>query len=221
GTHRANLAGSIEAIRAGAAEAGRDPASVRLGAVFHTVLVDDAARALTMAKSMAAGYYEYSPMLFARPGLQCTGPTPAEPQGGRRLLQHRGPFAPLQVVAIGARELLDDLAALSEEAPRFLSAREEERAEPQLVAQAPRADQIPIRDQTPERKREEEGHRPGDTGGPSDERRLERPEERECDDAREKPSRRVVRLPARRPPRAPSREVVRKEVHGPAVREER
>ena len=76
GTHRANLAGSIEAIRAGAAEAGRDPASVRLGAVFHTVLVDDAARALTMAKSMAAGYYEYSPMLFDRPGLKWTGLDP-------------------------------------------------------------------------------------------------------------------------------------------------
>ena len=76
GTHRANLAVSIEAIRAGAAEAGRDPASVRLGAVFHTVLVDEPARALTMAKSMAAGYYEYSPMLFDRPGLTWTGPDP-------------------------------------------------------------------------------------------------------------------------------------------------
>jgi 5,10-methylenetetrahydromethanopterin reductase len=76
GTHRTNIAGAIEAIRSGAREAGRDPASVRLGAVFHTVLVDDPARALTMAKSMAAGYYEYSPMLFDRPGLQWTGPDP-------------------------------------------------------------------------------------------------------------------------------------------------
>jgi len=76
GTHRANIAGSIEAIRAGAVEAGRDPAAVRLGAVFHTVLVDDAARALTMARSMAAGYYEYSPMLFDRPGLTWTGHDP-------------------------------------------------------------------------------------------------------------------------------------------------
>jgi 5,10-methylenetetrahydromethanopterin reductase len=76
GTHRANIAGSIEAIRAGAAEAGRDPETVRLGAIFHTVLVDDATRALTMAKSMAAGYYEYSPMLFDRPGLKWTGPDP-------------------------------------------------------------------------------------------------------------------------------------------------
>src|SRR5207302_5025285 len=64
GTHPANIARSVELIRAGARDAGRDPASVRLGAVFHTVLVDDAARALTMAKSMAAGYYGYSPMLF-------------------------------------------------------------------------------------------------------------------------------------------------------------
>jgi len=76
GTHPANIAGSIEAIRAGAAEAGRDPSSVRLGVIFHTVLVDDAARAVTMAKSMAAGYYEYSPMLFDRPGLPWTGPDP-------------------------------------------------------------------------------------------------------------------------------------------------
>jgi 5,10-methylenetetrahydromethanopterin reductase len=76
GTHRANIAGAIDAIRAGAREAGRDPARVRLGAVFHTVLVDDTARALTMAKSMAAGYYEYSPALFDPPGLKWTGTDP-------------------------------------------------------------------------------------------------------------------------------------------------
>jgi alkanesulfonate monooxygenase SsuD/methylene tetrahydromethanopterin reductase-like flavin-dependent oxidoreductase (luciferase family) len=76
GTHRANIAKSIEAIRAGATEAGRDPATVKLGAVFHTVLVDDPADALTMGKSMAAGYYEYSPMLFEPPGLTWAGPDP-------------------------------------------------------------------------------------------------------------------------------------------------
>jgi alkanesulfonate monooxygenase SsuD/methylene tetrahydromethanopterin reductase-like flavin-dependent oxidoreductase (luciferase family) len=76
GTHRANLARTIEAIHAGAAEAGRDPASVRLGAIFHTVLVDDPARALLMGKSMAAGYYEYSPALFEAPGLAWPGPDP-------------------------------------------------------------------------------------------------------------------------------------------------
>ena len=76
GTHRANIARSIEAIREGAAEAGREPASVRLGAVFHTVFVDDPVRALTMGKSMAAGYYEYSPMLFETPGLTWSGHDP-------------------------------------------------------------------------------------------------------------------------------------------------
>ena len=51
-----------------------------------------------------------------------------------------------QLVAPDALNFLDDLVALSEKAPRFLSAREEERPEPELVAQPPRTDQIPIRD---------------------------------------------------------------------------
>jgi 5,10-methylenetetrahydromethanopterin reductase len=76
GTHRANIAAAVDAIRAGAAESGRDPSRVRLGAVFHTVLVDDPSRALTMAKSMAAGYYEYSPRLFDPPNLTWAGPDP-------------------------------------------------------------------------------------------------------------------------------------------------
>src|SRR5438552_16928320 len=56
------------------------------------------------------------------------------------------------VVAPGTLEVPDELAALREEAPGLLSARDEERAEPELMAQAPRADQIPIRDQTSERE---------------------------------------------------------------------
>jgi 5,10-methylenetetrahydromethanopterin reductase len=69
GTHTANLAMAVDLIRAGAAEAGRDPSAVRVGAIFHTVLVDDPGRALIMGKSMAAGYYEYSPTLFEAPQL--------------------------------------------------------------------------------------------------------------------------------------------------------
>ena len=76
GTHPANIARAVGEIRAGAAAAGRDPAKIRLGAVFHTVFVDDPAAALTMGKSMAAGYYEYSPMLFDPPGLAWAGPDP-------------------------------------------------------------------------------------------------------------------------------------------------
>jgi 5,10-methylenetetrahydromethanopterin reductase len=76
GTHPANITRTVEAIRAGAAEAGRDPASVRLGAIFHTVLVDEPAPALLMGKSIAAGYYEYSPALFEAPRLTWPGPDP-------------------------------------------------------------------------------------------------------------------------------------------------
>src|SRR5207247_2311828 len=84
----------------------------------------------------------------------------------------RVPFHTTAVAHAVALKFLDDVAAFSEKAPRFLSAREEERAKPELVAQAPRADQIPIGDQTPEREREEEGERPAETGDPSDQRRL-------------------------------------------------
>jgi 5,10-methylenetetrahydromethanopterin reductase len=76
GTHAANIARAAEEIRAGAAAEGRDPARVRVAAVFHTALVDDADRALLMGKSMAAGYYEYSPALFEAPGLAWKGPDP-------------------------------------------------------------------------------------------------------------------------------------------------
>jgi len=76
GTHRANIARAVEAIRAGARDAGRDPSTVGVGAVFHTVFVDDPGRALTIGKSMAAGYYEYSPMLFEAPRLDWPGPAP-------------------------------------------------------------------------------------------------------------------------------------------------
>ena len=76
GTHPANIATAVSAIRTGAAEAGRDPAAVKLGAIFHTVLVDEPSRALTMARSMAAGYYEYSPALFDPPALTWRGPEP-------------------------------------------------------------------------------------------------------------------------------------------------
>lgn len=76
GTHRANIEAAVAAVRAGAAEAGRDPSAVRLGAVFHTILVDDPARALVMARSIAAGYHEHSPALFEAPGLRWTGDSP-------------------------------------------------------------------------------------------------------------------------------------------------
>lgn len=76
GAHPLLIADAVERVRRGAAQAGRDPAGVRLGAVFHTVLCDDPSDALTMAKAMAAGYYEYSPMLFEPAGLAWGGADP-------------------------------------------------------------------------------------------------------------------------------------------------
>ena len=74
GRHPSNVRAAVEQVREGAVEAGRDPDSVRLGLVLHTVLEDDAERALTIGKSMAAGYYEYSPHLFEIAGLSWDGP---------------------------------------------------------------------------------------------------------------------------------------------------
>ena len=61
--------------RDGAQDSSRGPrtpveirVSIPLGIIFHTVLVDDPDEALTMGKAMAAGYYEYSPMLFEPSG---------------------------------------------------------------------------------------------------------------------------------------------------------
>lgn len=80
GTSPPNLEAAVEAVRAGAREAGRNPGEVALGVVFHTVLVDDPERALRIGRSMAAGYYEYSPTLFEAPGLRWDGPPVRELQ---------------------------------------------------------------------------------------------------------------------------------------------
>ena len=76
GTAAPNLKAAVEAVREGAARAGRDPTAVRLGAMFHTVLVDDPGAAVTMAKSIAAGFYEYTPALFETAGLSWDGAAP-------------------------------------------------------------------------------------------------------------------------------------------------
>ncbi len=75
GRHPDVLWSAAEAVRQGASEAGRDPASVRLGLVLHTALEDDPVKALAIGKSMAAGYYEYSPLLFETAGLTWDGPS--------------------------------------------------------------------------------------------------------------------------------------------------
>ncbi|PON18584.1 hypothetical protein C2W62_07160 [Candidatus Entotheonella serta] len=74
GRHTANLRTSIEAVRAGAEEAGRQPDDVKIAIILHTILTDDIESAAIMGRSMAAGYYEYSPMLFDPPGFSWDGP---------------------------------------------------------------------------------------------------------------------------------------------------
>lgn len=74
GRHPENLRAAVAAIHEGAREAGRDPHAVRIAAIFHTILTDKPERVATMGRSMAAGYYEYSPMLFDRPGIPWNGP---------------------------------------------------------------------------------------------------------------------------------------------------
>ena len=85
GVHRANLAHAVGLVRDGAKEAGRDPASVGIGCIFHTALVSgrepsaaSAPRTGRIGRAIAAGYYEYSPMLFDTCGVAWNGPPVAE-----------------------------------------------------------------------------------------------------------------------------------------------
>ena len=73
GVHETNLRRAVDAVRAGALEAGRDPREVRIGCVFHTIVDDDAERAARIGRAAAAGYYEYSPALFDNVGLTWDG----------------------------------------------------------------------------------------------------------------------------------------------------
>lgn len=78
GTHPDSLRNAVDQVRAGAMDAGRDPSEVKLGAVYHTVFSDDRETEYLVGKSMAAGYYEYSPMLFEPLGLTWDGPSPEQ-----------------------------------------------------------------------------------------------------------------------------------------------
>ena len=74
GRHEANLKTAIDAVRAGATEAGRNPDDVKIAIILHTILTDDMERAALMSRAMAAGFYEYTPALFHPPGFTWDGP---------------------------------------------------------------------------------------------------------------------------------------------------
>lgn len=56
-------------LRAGAADAGRDPDTLFVAGHFHTVVTDDPDLAVARGRVMAAGYYEVNPRLWTRLGL--------------------------------------------------------------------------------------------------------------------------------------------------------
>ena len=74
GRHKANIKTAIEAVHRGAKEAGRDPEKIGIAVILHTILTDDLERAALISRSMAAGFYEYSPALFDPPSFTLNGP---------------------------------------------------------------------------------------------------------------------------------------------------
>ena len=74
GRHPDNLRNAMACIRRGATAAGRNPGDIGIGLIFHTVTSDSLTEIRATSRSMAAGYYEYSPALFEIPGLPWNGP---------------------------------------------------------------------------------------------------------------------------------------------------
>jgi alkanesulfonate monooxygenase SsuD/methylene tetrahydromethanopterin reductase-like flavin-dependent oxidoreductase (luciferase family) len=74
GRDTANLRAAVENIRAGLTEAGRDPSSITISLVIHTITSQDPKDIAAISRSMAAGFFEYSPALFDVPGIPWDGP---------------------------------------------------------------------------------------------------------------------------------------------------
>lgn len=74
GTHPDNLRAALDAISAGAIDAGRQPDDVAIGVIVHTAMTQDPAEIRALSRAMAAGFYEYSPALFTQAGFEWNGP---------------------------------------------------------------------------------------------------------------------------------------------------
>jgi 5,10-methylenetetrahydromethanopterin reductase len=74
GRAAANLRAAVEAVHAGARQAGRDPSSIAIGLVLHAITPRGVIETAAIARSVAAGFYQYSPMLFDQAGLRWDGP---------------------------------------------------------------------------------------------------------------------------------------------------
>jgi 5,10-methylenetetrahydromethanopterin reductase len=73
GRDPANLRSAVESLRAGAADAGRNLDDVAIGLVLHTITSQNPNEIAAISRSMAAGFYEYSPALFEIPGIAWDG----------------------------------------------------------------------------------------------------------------------------------------------------
>ncbi|HTK98721.1 MAG TPA: LLM class flavin-dependent oxidoreductase [Pseudomonadales bacterium] len=73
GTDARNIQAAYQQVVEGATAAGRNAKDVKIGVIFHVAVDADAQRARTIAKAIAAGYYEYSPFLFDNVGLYWNG----------------------------------------------------------------------------------------------------------------------------------------------------
>jgi alkanesulfonate monooxygenase SsuD/methylene tetrahydromethanopterin reductase-like flavin-dependent oxidoreductase (luciferase family) len=73
GRSAANLRAAVEAVHAGAGQVGRDPSSIAIGLVLHTITPCGGRETAAIARSVAAGFYQYSPVLFDQAGLRWDG----------------------------------------------------------------------------------------------------------------------------------------------------
>ena len=112
GTHNENIKLAWQNVCEGAAQAGRDISEISLALIFHTAYSEDKATAMTMAKAIAAGYYEYSPALFDNIGHTWNG---ADVHELRKLAMpdfhhHRDPVHAGRVVSFLSDTIADDFA---------------------------------------------------------------------------------------------------------------
>jgi alkanesulfonate monooxygenase SsuD/methylene tetrahydromethanopterin reductase-like flavin-dependent oxidoreductase (luciferase family) len=78
GKDPSNLRSALTLVHEGASEAGRDPGEVGIGLVLHTIRRQNPREIAAISRSMAAGFYEYSPALFDSAGIEWNGPPISE-----------------------------------------------------------------------------------------------------------------------------------------------
>jgi alkanesulfonate monooxygenase SsuD/methylene tetrahydromethanopterin reductase-like flavin-dependent oxidoreductase (luciferase family) len=112
GTHPDNIQLAWRHVCEGAEQAGRDIAEVSLALIFHTAYSENEQTARTMARAIAAGYYEYSPALFENLNHRWNGPDVHElrKQAMPDFHHHRDPVHAGEVVNFLSDRIADDFA---------------------------------------------------------------------------------------------------------------